>query len=136
MKRINYNFDQSGFTLIEIGISILVLSFALLAIAEMQIIAMQGNSFANRLAQSTTLAQDRIESLMLLAYDHPDLVDNTPVELFTTYEDTDTPNGYTISWHVNSDMPSNGKKTINVDVSWQALGGTKSFTIAFVKSEL
>ena len=65
--------SRYGFTLIEVGLSILILSFALLAIAEMQIIAMQGSSFANQLSQSTLLAQDRLKSLMLLPYNHPSL---------------------------------------------------------------
>ncbi|PON12636.1 hypothetical protein C2W62_38590 [Candidatus Entotheonella serta] len=68
--------SRYGFTLIEVGLSILILSFALLAIAEMQIIAMQGSSFANQLSQSTLLAQDRLESLMLLPYNHPSLFRN------------------------------------------------------------
>lgn len=127
---------QNGFTLIEIGISILVLSFALLAIAEMQIIALRGSAFANRLSKSTLLAQDRVESLMLLRYDHPLLKDNTPIEQYTSYTASDAPDGYHIQWRVNSNMPSNDKKTIYVDITWRALGCNKNFTISFIKSDL
>lgn len=136
MIKIKFHSNQDGFTLIEVGISILILSFALLAIAEMQIIAMQGSSFANRLSQSTSLAQDRAESLMLLRYDHPLLQDEKSPELSTTYTDSDAPKGYSIQWHVNSDTPSDGNKTINIDVLWNAQVGTKSFTISLIKSDL
>lgn len=129
------NYFEKGFTLIEIGISILVLSFALLAIAEMQIIAMRGSSFANKLSQSTLLAQDRVESLILLSYDHPALQDDTPIEHTTTYNDSSAPPGYTIQWRVNSDVPSDGRKSIDVEVIWQTPGGSKLFTISLIKTD-
>ena len=133
--RLQYNIYHHGFTLVETVLAILILSFALLAIAGLQIIALQGNTFANQISQSTLLAQDRIESLMLLNYSHPDLFDDTPIEEATTYIYGSSPGGYEIKWHVNSDMPAIGHKTVNVEVHWKALGGTKKFTLSFIKSD-
>jgi prepilin-type N-terminal cleavage/methylation domain-containing protein len=55
--------DQKGFTLLEVLISIVILSVALLAIAGLQIISIRGNSFGGTMTEAVTLARDKIEDL-------------------------------------------------------------------------
>ena len=73
-KRIKKN--QNGFTLIEIMIAVTVLTIGILAIAKMQLSAVKGNSYASGLTEASTLAQDKMEELMSLAYDDSDLDDD------------------------------------------------------------
>ena len=55
--------DQNGFTLLEVLISIIILSVALLALAGLQIISIRGNSFGGTMTEAITLARDKIEDL-------------------------------------------------------------------------
>src|SRR5215510_14128958 len=105
---------EKGFTLSEALVAIVVLSLGLLGLERMHIAAIQVNTIASRLTQATTLAQDRAEQLMALPYDDAMLVDTT---------DPNPPKGYTISWKVETDSPSKGIKTINIDVTWKNRAG-------------
>jgi prepilin-type N-terminal cleavage/methylation domain-containing protein len=60
MKRMN---NQRGFTLLEVLISIIILSVALLALAGLQIISIRGNAFGGTMTEAITLARDKIEDL-------------------------------------------------------------------------
>jgi len=55
--------DQRGFTLMEVMISVIILSVALLALAGLQIISIRGNSFGGTMTEAITLARDRIEDM-------------------------------------------------------------------------
>jgi len=55
-----------GFTLTEVMVAIVLLTFGLLALAKMQTQAVASNSFGNQLTQATFLAQDKVEELRLL----------------------------------------------------------------------
>jgi type IV pilus assembly protein PilV len=55
--------NQTGFTLMEVMISIIILSVALLALAGLQIISIRGNAFGGTMTEAITLARDKIEDL-------------------------------------------------------------------------
>ena len=55
--------ESKGFTLMEVMIAIVVLSVALLALAGLQIISIQGNSFGNHMTEAMTLAKDLMEEM-------------------------------------------------------------------------
>lgn len=63
--------NQRGFTLIEVMLAIAILSIGILAIAAMQVKAIQSNSSANYQSRAVQLAEDRLESLMLIPYENP-----------------------------------------------------------------
>jgi type IV pilus assembly protein PilV len=67
-----------GLTLLEVLAAIAILAFGLLAIATMQATSVKGNSQAIGITEAVSLAQDRVEYLMRLPYDHADLTDKTP----------------------------------------------------------
>ena len=106
---------KSGFTMIEVMIAIVVLSVGLLGIASMQLTAVKDNAGANRLTESATLAQDKIEELMGLPFNDPDLQDGT-------YQDPPTPAGYTIEWDVENNTPQPNTTLITVTVTWAEIG--------------
>ena len=55
------NRRDSGFTLIETVIALLVLTIGLLGMAALSISVMQGNKSSNRISTATALAQDKME---------------------------------------------------------------------------
>lgn len=75
MNKLAYN-NKNGFTLIEVMIAILILAIGVLAVAKMQISAIKGNSDANGFTEATGFAQNKMEELVNLAYNDPDLDDN------------------------------------------------------------
>lgn len=64
---------KKGFTLIEMLIGLVVLAIGLLAIAGMQMTSVRGNFFSSNMTQASILAQDRLEALKQLDFNHADL---------------------------------------------------------------
>lgn len=129
-----------GLTLVEVLVAMVVFSVALLELGRMQIIASHVSSAAARLSRATALAQDKIEQLMAVAYDHALLADLTPVGQTTVYTDPNPPQGYTVRWSVDADTPRAEVKTVNVVVEWKnrgkgqnAQGSPKDFQLVFYK---
>ncbi len=106
--------DDRGFTLLEVVVAIAILTFGLLAVATMQIGAIQGNSFAGRVTEGTTWAQDKLEKLMALPYDDLNH-DDSPAQQ----------DGYTIAWTV-ANGPVANTKLITVSVTYQEKGVARS----------
>lgn len=120
MKNTTIIEDNAGFTLLEIMFAMVVLAVGLLGVAAMQLTAIQGNSFGNKLSEAT----DRIESRMEIIKKMPhDSIQNEE-------EDMDT-EGFTRKTIVQADTPRSGVKTVNVEVSWNDNHGTKNHKIAF-----
>jgi len=94
----------SGFTLIEVVIAMCLLAFAILGLAQLQIVAIRGNAFASRITTASTLAQDSLEQLVALPY--ANIVDGQ-----------DNQGEYTRVWDVQDDTPGAGMKTVIVTVS-------------------
>ncbi|RLG27950.1 hypothetical protein DRO03_10980 [Methanosarcinales archaeon] len=67
--------DEKGFTLIEILIAIAIFAFGILAVAAMQIRAIQGNSFAGGMTGASSVAQNKMEELITLPFNDAQLVD-------------------------------------------------------------
>ena len=65
--------NQKGFSLIELLITLVIMAVGLLAMAEMQIASIRGNSFNNSLATATAHAQNKLEELTKLPYTDSDL---------------------------------------------------------------
>jgi prepilin-type N-terminal cleavage/methylation domain-containing protein len=133
---------EKGFTLIEVLVALGVFSVALLGLEKMHLTAIQVNTVANRLTQATTLAQDRVERFMAMPYNDPLLADTTAKGIPTSYpnaghpDPSPPPQGYTIRWEVDTDVPSAGIKTINIFVTWNNLRASKTFSLSMRKSNL
>ena len=71
------NGNQKGFSLIEILIAMAIFAFGILAVAAMQIKAIQGNSFAGGMTEATNVAQNKMEELIALPYNDAHLTDES-----------------------------------------------------------
>lgn len=89
--------SEAGFTIVEVVMAISILSIGLLAMAKMQIMAIQGNSSAKWQAEQTTHAQDKMEELIALSYTHADL-DSDPAT--NPHNEANPPDNYAVSWTV------------------------------------
>jgi type IV pilus assembly protein PilV len=132
---------EKGFTLIELLIGILILAIGLLALAHMQVAALNGNYSANCMTVATVLAQDQIERLKILPFNDPALEDTNPDNNNSLSNPTDAdslehndPNNpidergetaglrrYQRFWNIADNTPIQGAKTVVVFVYWGAI---------------
>jgi type IV pilus assembly protein PilV len=123
--------DVKGFTLIEVLIVLAIFSIGILAVAAMQMTSTKGNASARRMTEATALAENQIENLMQLSYDHADLNPaNNP------HESTQGP--YTVNWNATEiDLDADGtndSKTVDVTVNWN-YGRDRSVSIQYIRPE-
>ena len=107
--------SDPGFTLVEVLIVVAIFSIGILAVASMQITAVKGNASARRVTEATALAENQLEILLELPYDHNDLdPDLNPHQL--------SQSPYEISWNIiETDLDGDGiidAKTVDITVGW------------------
>jgi type IV pilus assembly protein PilV len=130
--RKNKMHDQSGFTLIEVMIAVVILAAGILALATMQIVSIRSNAFSTEMTYATMLAQSQFEQFRNMNYDSV-VTDSDVIPA------TETSKGipYTVQWTVSDDDPTTDMKTIDLDVLWQgapagsATGATVNFQASF-----
>ena len=122
---------EKGFTLMEVLIAMTILSVGLLAIASMQISAIQVTGGAKSISKGATWAEDRLEMLSSLSY--ADTLLNDTAGGVTN--DPNSPPHYTITWSVDDDNPRANCKLITVFVRWNERGNVKTTTMTGVKPQ-
>lgn len=136
------NINDSGFTLLEILIAIVIFSIGLLAVATMQISSIQGNSYSQEVTDATILAKDKIEELMAIDYDNLNFLSDVDGDgnngggLDDTGDDADYSQvigRYIMSWNVAIDFPIQSTMTLRIIVNWQDKGQTKNVTMDYMK---
>ena len=123
--------DIKGFTLIEVLIVMAIFSIGILAVAAMQVTSTKSNASARRITEATALAENQIENLMQVSYDHADLNPAT-----NPHESTQGP--YAINWNATEvDLDADGtndSKTVDVTVNWN-YGRDRSVSIQYIIPE-
>jgi type IV pilus assembly protein PilV len=118
---------QTGFSLIEVLIGLILLAIGLLAIALFQTTSIRGNFFSNNLTLATYVVQDRLEFLKNLPLDSPALKSGNY-----------NPGPITISGVVFSQsysvITNNDFKTIHYSVAWND-GIDHSITFSTIRSQ-
>lgn len=103
-------------------IALAIFAIALLAIAGMQIAAIRANAFANNMTTAVILAEDKMEELKRLAYNHGQLTDDGDTNDLLDIENPDHQDhpgtGYIRVWNISDNIPVNGTKTVAVIVGW------------------
>ncbi|RJQ71935.1 MAG: hypothetical protein C4519_19090 [Desulfobacteraceae bacterium] len=119
---------EGGFVLIELMIAVMILTIGILGLMSMQVKAIQVNSSARRITQSSTLGADRFEKLMSLPYADAQLQPDTTI--------TVVDGRYTIEWEVlSANTPIPNIKTINVTVSCIEAGQPRSISYVYYKAD-
>ncbi len=130
-NKLKMQMDIKGFTLIEVLIVLAIFSIGILAVAAMQMTSTKGNASARRITEATALAENQIENLMQVSYDHADLNPAT-----NPHESTQGP--YTINWNATEiDLDADGtndSKTVDVTVNW-SYGKDRSVSIQYIIGE-
>lgn len=91
--------DQGGFTLLEVLVAVSILAFGILAVGSMQVASITTNGYAHRVTEASVLARDQLERLMVLPYADAGLTAGA-------HQDTNPPDGYTITWLITDGCPS------------------------------
>ena len=150
--------NEKGFTLLEVIVAISILTIGLLAVASMQVSAIRGNALAFGITEATSWAADQMEKLIVLPYDHANLIDtdwdgtdedsngdgvddnggdfgleDTVIikdkqEVITADHEL-TRGKYTVCWNIAVDVEANNTKTVNVIVTWTDHGIQKYVSI-------
>jgi len=135
---------QSGFTLLEVLIALVIFSLGILGVSAMQLTSIKGNGKANRVTEASNLAADRIEQILTMSYDSDsnlidddgdgsvDELDEQFIDGGGTNDDvaglSDLPpntdggpvlsadGNYNIYWNVAEDYPLPDTKTIRIFV--------------------
>ena len=99
--------NSKGFTLMEILISLVILSMALLALAGLMVRTTRNNSFGGHMTEAATFAQDKLEELKAVSW--------VAIVPGTDRKTGNTGIEYARTW----DVAINGNlKTVNMTINW------------------
>jgi type IV pilus assembly protein PilV len=114
--------NKQGFTLVEFLIAVVILAVGLLALINLQWMAIRGNSDSKEMTRAVFLAEKKMEVLKNIPYGS--------LALVTAQQDANNPmNGleqtggiFNRSWTIQSYSGSSFMKQITVNVSWTLKG--------------
>lgn len=124
---------DTGFTLVEVLIALVIFTIGLLGTAALTVTVIQTNAISKRQSQAIVHAQDKLEEVRELGYS------NAAAAQGTEYIDPDTQtwaagNAY-VSYKrqtvVDVDTPAAGMTTVTVTVSWDSDARSVSMTNIF-----
>ena len=110
MRRLRDN--NSGFTLIEVLVAMVILTVGLLGTAALITGIISSNKLSNRISTATVLAQDKMEDIKRLGYSNA--VSETRASMSSPYDN------YEREVTVTPNSPSSGMKTVKVTVYWES----------------
>lgn len=120
MKRICQS--NEGFTLIEVLVALSIFAVGLLALAGMQVTAMQGGTTSQRITAAVALADGIVENIQ--ARDASDAMFDSNVSAGTAWPEALAIEGYSATYSVAVNTPVTGVAQCTVDVSNDAFGGS------------
>jgi type IV pilus assembly protein PilV len=119
---------QSGFTLIEVMIALVVLAAGLLALATMQVVSIRSNAFSSEMTSATMVALSRLEQLRNMDYDVVTASGPTTLPVDATTKGI----AYQVETEVDNDDPATDMKTVRLIVRWLgAPAATSQSTVQF-----
>jgi prepilin-type N-terminal cleavage/methylation domain-containing protein len=125
---------NGGFTLLELLVSLTILSFRLLGTAALTTGIMRGNFFSKNITSATAVAQTTIEGVQRVGY----AAVNTYIADSSKVPTTVSMGGVSFSQSasVTNNSPASNMKTISVTVSWnEANNAARSVTLQTILSQ-
>ncbi len=125
----------AGFTLLEVLISMVILSIALLGLAALATTTIRSNTFSNDYSTATSLAQDQLETLVNTSFANLIPIGITQNDPSNPIDEQGNGGGkYTRTWLMN-DITVGSTKSIAVTVSWtSSYGNAKNVVMNSIKS--
>ncbi len=126
--------DNYGFTIIELMVAMAIMAFGVLGYTFLQSRALQNRVFAREMNRATIIAQDFMEQIMALPYNHSLLADNDSDTTPTTHppngsgvakdgkewvETTEANFRYYTRWEVTAGLPDTDIKLIKLFTVWE-----------------
>ena len=130
-----------GFTLIEVMIVIVILTFGLLSLAAMQIQAMKGSDRGRHATNAAAIAENKMELLQQDAWASigvtggfiPDPVDPIETNIVQLDNGTSAERSYSVSYQV-TDLQATFTRALDVQVSWtEENGEARSITLSSIR---
>lgn len=140
--------EQSGFTLIEALVAMVILTIGILTLYTMQVSSIHGNSTANQITKATTTGANQLEDIFAMDYeeltDTDGDSDDPDAKSFGLYDFTDdtvdgkatTSEGHTIYWNVADDQPMPATKRVVVNVVFNDRAMSKSVQYEYIKAQV
>lgn len=127
--------DKNGFTLIEVMITIFLITVGVMAIAKMQVYALKADRVAYNQTEASMYASNKAEDLIHLGFGDPALSEGDhPID---ETEKWVGPNGkYEVTWNVGVAPTDANTKIIQLKVAWSDDGGPKEMHFAYVKTAM
>lgn len=122
MKTIeNKGADQGGFTLIEVLVSILILTIGLLSLAQMMVLATSSNTLSGRLTSSSALAKEQLERLKAAPF-YTDIRSQTRNPILVdggNIDDTQNAEAGYVQYYDSDGLPTIGAGGAMYEVRWE-----------------
>lgn len=112
---------NDGFTLIEVLVAITIFAIGLLALAGMQITAINGGSTSQRVTAAVALTDGIVQNLM--ARDAGDPIFDTAISPAAAWPETLAIEGFSATYAVAVNTPVSGISQITVTVTDDSFGG-------------
>jgi type IV pilus assembly protein PilV len=118
---------EDGFTLIELMITLVILSIGLVALAGLQVSAIKGNTFSKRMTAAVTIANQKLEQIKDTAY--ANILSESSTQI------TQSNMTFTRQVMVTNNTPLANTKTVNVTVTWSDGSNSHSVPVTTVISQ-
>jgi type IV pilus assembly protein PilV len=122
---------EDGFTLIEIMITLVILSIGLVALAGLQVSAIKGNTFSKRMTTAVSIANQKLEQLKDTAYANVLSESSTQI----TISQPNQPSMNFTRQVTVTNGPLANTKTVNVTVTWSDGSNSHSVPITTIISQ-
>ena len=121
--------NSSGFTLVEILVSITILSIGILAVSQMTVMGLRVNTVVNQRMYARVVMARKFEYLHNLpsndawlfdtdGTNNLDDIDTANADHYETFTDTTAMYSYLTIWNVADNIPETDIKTVRIHILW------------------